>query len=267
MRTPRLHSNKSSIPERESSLGDYIHILSYSILFYSILAMPSHQSCGRFFFLVSVFVFFVMFLSRETALRHVSEQEEKKNPHSLLVLLHTTDDTRRQSSRFEIPRRRRPPPPPLKLTPYTTKAMTTSTPSSPTNTTTTITTTSTGTDQQRSYGHVKTLSTTPRSLTIIPDSDDDRRPIVALGLSTPQLSTFLLAFAKGRMRVSYVLRKGGGAPGGVVTVEDVRSERRERVEGEGGRGGGGSEGLMMTMTMMMGEEDRVRRESTVGFVI
>lgn len=69
------------------------------------------------------------------------------------------------------------------------------------------------------------------------------------------------------MRVSYVLRKGGGAPGGVVTVEDVRSERRERVEGEGGRGGGGSEGLMMTMTMMMGEEDRVRRESTVGFVI
>lgn len=81
---------------------------------------------------------------------------------------------------------------------------------------------------------MKTLSTTPPSLIIIPDSDDDRRPIVALGLSTPQLSTFLLAFAKGRMRVSYVLRKGGGAPGGVVTVEDVRSERRERVEGEGG---------------------------------
>lgn len=146
------------------------------------------------------------------------------------------------------------------LSPCTTATTTTTTTPSPSPSSSPPTATSTSTDQQRSYGHVKTLSTTPPSLTIIPESDDERPgPIVAVGLSALQLSKFLGAFAKGRMRVSYVLRRGG-ASGSVVMVEDVRSERVERVEGgEGGReggGGGGAEGLMK------GEEEKVRRERT-----
>ncbi|KAL9137430.1 MAG: hypothetical protein Q9175_001354 [Cornicularia normoerica] len=94
------------------------------------------------------------------------------------------------------------------------------------------------TEHQRYFGSVKTVNTTPPSLTIIPE-DRTAHPDYALvfELSHIELSEFLYLFGAGEMRVSYVLRSG---PSGVLLVEDVQGAEAVKVKEEEGSASGGS---------------------------
>lgn len=87
------------------------------------------------------------------------------------------------------------------------------------------------------YGRVKTVNTTPPSLTIVPE-DRSIRPDhdFAFDLSRVQLAGFLLSFAAGEMWVSYVLRPG---PVGRLVVQDVRTVGAVTVKQEHGSSGSG----------------------------
>lgn len=92
--------------------------------------------------------------------------------------------------------------------------------------------------EQRYFGKVKAVNTTPSCLTIIPE-DRNARPDYdrACGLSRIQLADFLYAFGSGEkdsaanMRVSYVLRPG---PGGMMLVQDVQRVEAVKVKQEYG---------------------------------
>lgn len=116
-------------------------------------------------------------------------------------------------------------------------------------------------EEPRYYGTVKTLSTTPSSLTIVPE-DDHSQPqpdlrLTASGFSPVQLQGFLNAFAKGRMRVSYVVRPP--RPGDDLVVEDVRCEGSAAI----GRGMGMGMGMGSGGEMMEEEEEEEGEESGI----
>ena len=84
--------------------------------------------------------------------------------------------------------------------------------------------------EQRYLGRVKTVNTTPPSLTIVPE-DRTIRPDYDLvfGLSHIQLAEFLYSFGNGNMRVSYALRPG---PAGELVVQDVQNAEAVEVKQE-----------------------------------
>ncbi|CAF9916007.1 MAG: hypothetical protein ALECFALPRED_010467 [Alectoria fallacina] len=84
--------------------------------------------------------------------------------------------------------------------------------------------------EQRYFGRVKTVNTTPPSLTIVPE-DRTIRPDYELvfGLSHIQLAEFLYSFGSGNMRVSYALRPG---PAGELVVQDVQNAEAVEVKQE-----------------------------------
>lgn len=105
--------------------------------------------------------------------------------------------------------------------------------------------------ENRYFGRVKTVSTTPPSLTIVPE-DRSIRPDhdLAFGLSNVQIAEFLSSFASGEMRVSYVLRPG---PIGGLLVQDVQTAEAVIVKQE--HGSSGAEGVL--------GEGKVRKEKNV----
>lgn len=107
------------------------------------------------------------------------------------------------------------------------------------------------TTEHRYFGRVKTVNTTPASLTIIPDHRTTRADYVfAFGFSNIQLAEFLYSFTLEERRVSYVLRPGRI---GEMLVQDVRVIKgvKVKVKEEAGSADGR-------------REERIRKDSSVS---